>query len=69
LPIIGKGYPYPREVDFILEKMKYFEIVKKDIFLLKLYLIKHDSADVMNIGWIIPSMTNTNSSSSEVLIQ
>jgi hypothetical protein len=49
--------------------MKYFGIVKKDIFLLEFYLIKHDSADVMNIGWMIPSMTNTNSPLTEVLIQ
>jgi hypothetical protein len=49
--------------------MKYFGIIKKCIFLLEFYLIKHDNADVMNIGWIIPSMTNTNSPSAEVLIQ
>jgi hypothetical protein len=54
------------EVYLTFDKLMYFGTANK---MLELYIIKHDSDYVMNIGWIIPSMTNTNSPSAEVLIQ
>ena len=64
-----KGYQCVREIDITFDKLTYLGTVNKDIFLLELYLIKHDSAGVMNIEWIIPSMTNINGPSAETLIQ